>query len=54
MKSLLFVVILAAMLFLSGCDAGQTGFDLSADGKINVDRLRPGAIEGRLRLFVMV
>jgi len=45
MKSLLFVVILAAMLFLSGCDAGQTGFDLSADGKINVDRLRPGAIE---------
>lgn len=45
MKSLLSVVILTAMLFLSGCDAGQRGFDLSADGKINVDRLRPGAIE---------
>ena len=45
MKNLLSVVILTAMLFLSGCDAGQTEFDLSADGKINVDRLRPGAIE---------
>ena len=45
MKNLLSVVILTAILFLSGCDAGQTEFDLSADGKINVDRLRPGAIE---------
>ena len=45
MISLLSVVILTAMLFLGGCNAGRTGFDLSADGKINVDLLRPGAIE---------
>jgi HEAT repeat protein len=45
MKSLLSVVIFTAMFFLSGCDAGQRGFDLSADGKINVEHLRPGAIE---------
>jgi len=45
MKSLLSVVILTAMLFFIGCDAGQTGFGLSAGGKTDVGLLRPGAIE---------
>ena len=45
MRKLLFVVILTAVPFLSGCDAGRTRFALSADGKINVELLRPVAIE---------
>jgi len=45
MKSLLSVVLLTSLLFLSGCDTGQSGFELSSEGKVDVDLLRPGAIE---------
>jgi HEAT repeat protein len=46
MRSLLFVIILSAIVVLSGCDEGQSKFGISArDEQIGVDRLRYRAID---------
>ena len=46
MRSLLFVITLSAIVFLSGCDEGQAKFGVSAgDEQISVDHLRYRAID---------